>query len=204
MILCDIGNTHFHFNKDGRIFDEIECSLKKEQIYFISVNDKKTKELLKKNPKSVDLSKFVKFNTSYQGLGIDRIMACKTIEDGVIVDAGSAITIDIISNNLHLGGYILPGISALNKAYKNISEKLDTKFNMNIDIKILPSTTQEAISYGGIGMILSMIEKVSKNKPIYFTGGDGAYLSKFFDGVYIKDLVFRGMKQTIKEIKGEL
>jgi type III pantothenate kinase len=198
MILCDIGNTHFHFSKNGVLFDEIECSLKKEKIYFISVNDKKTKELLKKNPNSIDLSKYVTFNTSYQGLGIDRIMACKSIEDGVVIDAGSAITIDIMANNIHLGGYILPGISAINESYKKISTKLDYNFTMQIE-NILPLNTQEAISYGGIGMVLSFIEKTAKNKKLYFTGGDGKYLSKFFDSIYIKDLVFRGMKQTIKE-----
>jgi len=201
MILCDIGNTYFHFNKDGRIFDEIICSLKNKKIYFISVNDKKTKELLKKNPNSVDLSKYVKFNTSYQGLGVDRIMACKTISEGVVIDAGSAITIDVMANNLHLGGYILPGIKAINDSYANISDKLDIKFNFNLDNLILPTNTTEAISYGGIGMIISFIQKVSKNQKIYFTGGDGSYLSKFFDNsIYIKDLVFRGMRKTIEEI----
>jgi type III pantothenate kinase len=198
MILCDIGNTHFHFYKDGVLFDEVKCSIKKEKIYFISVNDKKTKELLKKNPNSIDLSKYVTFNTSYQGLGIDRIMACKTIEDGVVIDAGSAITIDIMVNNIHLGGYILPGISTIQESYKKISPKLDYNFNFNIE-NIIPSTTKDAISYGGIGMVISFIEKIAKNKRLYFTGGDGKYLAKFFDSIYIKDLVFRGMKQTIKE-----
>jgi len=202
MILCDIGNTHFHFNKDGRIFDEVSCSIKKEKIYFISVNDKKTQQLLKKNPTSIDLSNFVKFNTSYHGLGIDRIMACKSITDGIVIDAGSAITIDIMSNNIHLGGYILPGIMKLNEVYRQISEKLDYNFLTNVDLNIIPSTTQEAISYGGIGMILSFIAKISKKEKIYFTGGDGVYLSKFFDNsIYIKDLVFRGMIQTIDEIQ---
>ena len=200
MILCDIGNTHFHFNKDGLLFDEKECSLKKEKIYFISVNNNKTNELLKKNPNSLDLSKYVKFNTSYQGLGIDRIMACKTISDGVVIDAGSAITIDIMSSNIHLGGYILPGLKAINDSYRQISEKLDYNFISQIDMKILPSNTNEAISYGGVGMILNMIKNIAKNQKLYFTGGDGVYLSKFFDNsIYIKDLVFRGMKQTIKE-----
>jgi len=201
VILCDIGNTHFHFNKDGRIFDEKVCNIKNEKIYFISVNDKKTKELIKKNPNSVNLANYVKFNTAYQGLGIDRIMACKTISDGVVIDAGSAITIDIMANNLHLGGYILPGIKAINDSYANISEKLDINFNFNIETSILPINTSEAISYGGIGMIISFIQKVAKNQKIYFTGGDGSYLAKFFDNsIYIKDLVFRGMRKTIEEI----
>jgi type III pantothenate kinase len=199
MILCDIGNTHFHFCKSGKIFDEVECSIKKEKIYFISVNDKKTKELLKKNPKSIDLSKFANFNTHYQNLGIDRIMACKAVDDGVIVDAGSAITIDIVVGGLHLGGYILPGIKALNNSYKKISTKLDFDFKLQIE-DILPSNTQEAISYGAIGMIVSFIKQTSKNQKLYFTGGDGAYLSKFFtNGIYMKNLVFQGMIKTIKE-----
>jgi len=201
MILCDIGNTHFHFSKNGYLFNEKVCSLKNEKIYFISVNDKKTKELLKKNPKSVNLENFVKFDTTYQGLGIDRIMACKTIEDGIVVDAGSAITIDIMFASSHLGGYILPGIQTLQDSYKNISKVLDIHFNMDVDTKIIPINTKDAISFGAIGMVLNFIEKIAKDKKIYFTGGDGQYLCKFFDNsIYIKDLVFRGMQKTIQEI----
>jgi len=200
LILCDIGNTHFHFNYNGELIDSKKCHIKNEKIYYISVNEKKTKELLKKNINSVDLSDFVKFNSSYLGLGIDRVMACKTIETGIVIDAGSAITIDIMSNNFHLGGYILPGIISLNDSYKSISKKLDSYFNMNIDMKIIPNSTQDAISVGGLGMVIEFIKSVSKNKRLYFTGGDGIYLSKFFDNsIYIKDLVFRGMKQTIQE-----
>ena len=200
MILCDIGNTYFHFNNDGAMFDETSCSLKNEKIYFISVNEKKTKQLLKRNPDSVDLGKLVKFNTNYQGLGIDRVMACKTIDSGVVIDAGTAITIDIMSGGIHLGGYILPGISALQKCYGEISENLNHNFTMKIEREILPYNTAEAISYGGIGMIISLIENIAKKEKIYFTGGDGIYLSKFFNNtIYIKDLIFRGMKETIKE-----
>jgi pantothenate kinase type III len=35
MILCDIGNTHFHFSKNGVLFDEIECSLKKKKSILL-------------------------------------------------------------------------------------------------------------------------------------------------------------------------
>jgi type III pantothenate kinase len=200
VILCDIGNTHFHFNVEGKLIDTKKCELKNQKIYYISVNENKTKELLKLNPNIVDLSKFVKFNTGYMGLGIDRIMACKTIENGAVIDAGSAITIDIMTNGVHLGGYILPGIGALNNTYYEISEKLDYNFNMKIDMNIIPVNTTDAISAGAIGMIITFIKEISKNEKLYFTGGDGIYLSKFFDNsIYIKDLVFRGMKQTIKE-----
>ena len=35
MILCDIGNTNFHFNDNGKVFDEKKCSFKNKKIYFI-------------------------------------------------------------------------------------------------------------------------------------------------------------------------
>jgi len=85
-------------------------------------------------------------------------------------------------------------------ALKNISENLNHNFTMKIEREILPYNTVEAISYGGIGMIISLIENIAKKEKIYFTGGDGIYLSKFFNNtIYIKDLIFRGMKETIKE-----
>jgi type III pantothenate kinase len=201
MILCDIGNTNYHFYIDGKVFDEKELSIKNREIYYISVNDEKEKILKKKNS-AISLNKMVKFDTSYQGLGVDRIMACKTIKSGIVVDAGSAITIDIMSEGIHLGGTILPGISTYIESYKSISDKLDTTFNMNIDFKVLPNSTREAISFGAIGSIVFMIDNLSRGNKIYFTGGDGQYLSKFFkNSIYIKNLVFDGMKQTIKELK---
>jgi type III pantothenate kinase len=200
VILCDIGNTHFHFNYNGKLIDSNKCEFKQKKIYFISVNEEKTKELLQKNPDSINLINFINFETSYVGLGIDRVMACKTIENGIVIDAGSAITIDIMSNKVHLGGYILPGLDALNKSYSLISKKLDYNFNMQIELDILPVNTIDAISFGAIGMVINFIKNISKDKKLYFTGGDGVYLSKFFDNsIYIKDLVFRGMKETIKE-----
>ena len=198
MILCDIGNTNFHFEIENKLIDTKNCDIKDKKIYFISVNEEKKKELLKLNPNSIDLSNYISFDTSYKGLGIDRIMVCKTVKDGIVIDAGSAITIDIMENNFHKGGYILPGLYVLNRSYANISEKLDIKFNLNINDK-LPTNTKDAISFGAIKMIVEFIKSLNVDK-LYFTGGDGEYLSKFFkNSIYIKDLVFRGMKQTIKE-----
>jgi type III pantothenate kinase len=46
-----------------------------------------------------------------------------------------------------------------------------------------------------------MINKLKRNKKVYFTGGDGKFFTKYIDGIYIKDLVFRGMLLTIKEME---
>ncbi|WP_456471164.1 type III pantothenate kinase [Caminibacter sp.] len=198
MVLADIGNTNIHIWEEGRIYNLKSPKKFKDEVFFISVNDNKEKEFKKLNPKAVNLRDKVIFDTSYTGIGIDRIMACKAVGDGVVVDAGSAVTIDIMQNGIHLGGVIMPGIAAFRDAFGRISEKLNIDF-CEVDFRKLPQNTQEAVSFGSIGAIVLMIEKLKKDKKVYFTGGDGKFLSRFIDGVYIKDLVFRGMIKTIKE-----
>jgi len=198
MILVDIGNTHFHILKENKIMHLKNAPKLEGNIFYISVNKKKEKEFLKLN-KAVNLKEFVKFDTAYKGLGIDRIMACNSIEDGVVVDCGSAITIDIMKQGIHRGGIIMPGIYAFKQAFVTISDVL--KFN--IDYKeSLPQNTNEALNMGSIGAIKCMIEKFRGNKKLYLTGGDGEFFAKFFTNCdYIEDLVFRGMKKTINEME---
>ena len=83
MILCDIGNTTFHFktkNEDFKI--GVKDSLKKlskykGKIYFISVNEKAMKRLRKLYPNCIDIKDIITFDTSYEGMGVDRKVVCK-------------------------------------------------------------------------------------------------------------------------------
>lgn len=68
----------------------------KEKVYYICVNDA-IKSSLSSKYNFIDLEPYFEFDTIYQGMGIDRVAACCTITDGMIVDAGSAITVDIMS-----------------------------------------------------------------------------------------------------------
>jgi len=197
MVLVDIGNTHIHVNENGKIYDLKTPKKFNDTVYYISVNEKKEKEFLKLNSKAINLKQYVYFNTNYKGLGIDRIMACININTGTVIDAGSAITVDFMQNSTHLGGVIFPGIFAYKKAFATISNNLDKEFKKP---DTFPNSTQEALWYGSIGSIKCVIDKYNI-KPIYITGGDGEYLAKFIDGIYIKDFVFRGMKKVIKGIK---
>ena len=152
------------------------------------------------NENFVNLEKYFDIDTIYQGLGIDRIAACYGIRDGVVVDAGSAITVDIMANSMHLGGYIMPGISAMLAAYESISPRLKVPINSQIDIDALPQKTADAVSYGIFKPVVTLIEKLVGNKNVYFTGGDGEFLSKFFkNAVCDKMLVFRAMQKLIRE-----
>jgi type III pantothenate kinase len=200
MVLVDIGNTNIHVFEGSKLYNLKDVKKFNDTVYYISVNDEKEKEFLKLNPNAVNLEKKVNFDTSYVGLGIDRIMACKAVDDGIVVDAGSAVTIDVMHEGVHLGGVIMPGIEAFKEAFGRISKKLDLDF-CEIDFNKIPQNTKEAISFGSIGAIVLMIERFKKNKKVYFTGGDGKFLSRYVDGIYVKDLVFRGMMKTIKELK---
>ena len=184
MILCDIGNSNVDFYHDGKIWslslNEFKEYKPSEKVYFISVNEDVNLGL---SSEFIDIEEWFEFDTIYQGMGIDRVAACYTIDDGIVIDAGSAITVDVMSGTLHMGGYILPSINSYETCYANISKNY--RFN--------------AISYGVIKPLLMVLEHTCSNKVVYFTGGDGKFFSKFFKkSIYDRALIFRGMLKAIK------
>ncbi|RDU73675.1 pantothenate kinase [Helicobacter aurati] len=209
VILCDIGNSFLHFYYSGRIWRENphDITLKKPHIpiYYISVNPSFEKKLLDSHKKCINLAPYIDIPTSYKGLGIDRKAACKAIEQGVIIDAGSAITVDIVENYKHIGGYILPGISAYQELYKSISPSLSAGLNLGVNLYSPPQNTKDAISFGILKSILFMIKHTSQTKKIYFTGGDGKFFAKFFENaIFDNTLIFKGMQLAIREIEQKL
>ncbi len=203
MLLCDIGNTNIHFYKNGATWSKRarvkNISSIEENFFYISVNDQ-ISDYLQNSENAKNLEPYIRIDTIYKNMGIDRVVACKAIENGVIVDAGSAITVDIVAGGIHLGGYIMPGLISLQDAYAAISKKLDMTLQPNVSLEALPQNTLEAISYGAIKPIILMIQESKKDKKVYFTGGDGKFFAKFFeDSVYDGTIVFRGMLKTIKE-----
>ncbi|QKF80990.1 type III pantothenate kinase [Halarcobacter ebronensis] len=201
MILCDIGNTNFHFFIDDKeqmySLDSTLPSLD-GKVYYISVNEKATTKLKLFYKETIDLEPYINFDTSYSGMGLDRKMACLGVENAIIVDAGSAITVDIIKKGKHKGGFILPGLSSLKKVYPQISQKLSFAFNTKVNLDKIPLCTQDAISYGIIQSIIEPIKKISKKQEVIFTGGDGEFLSTFIkNSNYKRDLIFNNMRGII-------
>lgn len=196
MILYDSGNTNIKQYLDGKVtyVDDFDS---KDPFYYINVNPK-----IKDFKNGIDLAPYFKFKTEYKGMGIDRVAACYSINDGVIVDAGSAITVDVMSEGRHEGGFIMPGIGAYHDSLATISTALIFDIDKNIDLEKLPQNTHEALNFATFKSPYLMIKEVSKKKKIYFCGGDGEILSRFFENsVYEKDLVFEGMKKVIREIE---
>lgn len=201
MVLCDVGNTFLHFFYKGEIRKEKLDALKPKKpevcIYYISVNKKAEKKLLASHRNCINLAPYFEINTGYSGIGIDRIAACAGIESGIVVDAGSAITIDIVQDNVHLGGYILPGLQAYRDSYKSISNALDYDIDLSTKLDALPLNTRAAISFGCIKSIILMIGDSARGKKITFTGGDGKFFSRFFENsIFDEAVVFKGMQKA--------
>jgi type III pantothenate kinase len=200
VLLYDIGNTNIKCYDNGQI-SVVDRFDTKERFYYINVNPNMNKKLKKFN-NGINLAPYFKQSSHYKGIGIDRVASSYTVDDGVIVDAGSAITVDVKADGHHEGGFILPGIGAYKESFANISSSLVFDIDENIDLKVLPNSTNDALNFALFKSIYLMISDVSKDKNIYFCGGDGELLSKFFkNSIYKKDLLFNGMIKVIKEME---
>lgn len=201
MLLCDIGNTSYHFLKGELDFKE-EClnfdpSTVVEKVYYICVNQN-AKKILKDLPNWIDLSLHLDMSRYYETMGIDRIVASEAVENGIIIDAGSAVTVDVVKNGKFMGGFIYPGLRVMNQTYKNISPALEYPFNFELDLNVLPKNSMDAISYGYLKTLYC--EVMSHKMNIVLTGGDAKEFAKIFSDAKIDEtLIFNGMKKIISK-----
>ena len=205
MLLADIGNTHFHIYDGKRVehlsYEDAIKKYAKSQLSYISVKHQLSDEIADIQAWK-NISSLMSIEGEYDTMGIDRKALCLSQTNGIFVDAGSAITVDIVENSKYMGGFILPGLKAYIKSYKSISPALDVHLSKKINLMQLPTTTKEQISYGIIASIKALIEQHSEGKTLYFTGGDGKFLSSYFDNaLYDETLVFQGMMKAIKDKK---
>ena len=202
MLLCDIGNTSYHFLDENRDYKESVKSFSpesiNENIYYICVNPQ-IKKVLENLDNWIDLAAHVDMKHYYETMGVDRIFACEAIDNGVIIDAGSAITVDVVENGVFQGGFIYPGTIAMNQTYKNISSALEYPFNYKLDLQTLPKNSRDAISYGYLKTLYA--EVTSYKKDIYVTGGDAELLLDIFSNATLeKNLIFDGMKKVLHKV----
>ena len=202
LILCDVGNTSYHF-LDGdvetkELVETFDADTLNEDVYYISVNPH-ADETLSKLDNWHDLRSAIEWEKYYETMGIDRIIACEAIENGLIIDAGSAITVDIVTDGSFEGGFIYPGLDAMLESYRNISSRLDYSLNFELDLDKMPKNSQDAISYGVLRTLYS--EVMRHNKTIYLTGGNAKVLSKIFPNAVVDELLlFKGMKKMMERV----
>ena len=141
------------------------------------------------------IAAFVQITTSNQHKGI------------IIVDAGSALTIDVVSAiGEHRGGYIVPGLLMAQQALFANTERVIqynealTDSGEHDKYKKLGNNTIQCVEYGVINQMLALVKQVSDeylNYEIFFTGGDGELLAGYLKaGTVDKDLVLKGLWQV--------
>jgi type III pantothenate kinase len=173
LLLADIGNTYFHIY-DGQcvehlLHDEAISRYRDTPLKYICVNHSVQKEI-EDIKEWQDISSLVHIEGEYDGMGVDRKALCLSCKNAVFVDAGSAITVDVVEQECYVGGIILPGLQAYIKSYADISSVLQIDLKKDVDLHRLPVTTKEQISYGIIASIKALIEKHKGSKQLYLTG----------------------------------
>ena len=92
----------------------------------------------------------------------------------LVVDAGTAITLDIINGELmHLGGFILPGLRVSSKSLVcNTSRIADFHFDHQINIP--GNDTQSCVIGGALFSVISVINNLMSSYALrlVITGGD--------------------------------
>lgn len=131
--------------------------------------------------------KFLDMPVNYtKTLGQDRLVQSyylynnETVNNILLIDAGTFTTLDIVSKNGFQGGYIIPGVEILSQNF----DLGDNLYSIQIDGQpktLLPNTTEEAMVSGLETMLLSFIQKIIKDNlvdKIYITGGKGSLINR--------------------------
>ena len=138
-------------------------------------------------------------------MGVDRWLAMLGARDRAqgrlcVVDAGSALTIDLVdARGQHEGGYIIPGPLLMERALLLDTDRV--RFDENVDYALAPGTsTAEAVRHGvalaQAGAISLVLDRVGGDSmTLLFCGGGGQALMQMLGrgGQWQPDLVFEGL-----------
>lgn len=143
--------------------------------------------------------------------GIDRLVASfaalKLVaknEPVIVVDAGSAVTVDLASGkDGFLGGAIMPGLKLMARSLHQYTAQLpEVSFTDQIR-QTVGANTSDAISFGignaflgGVKMLIHNLQAHSGAKAqLFFTGGDGLLLANYLNQAdrYFPNLVLDGL-----------
>lgn len=126
-------------------------------------------------------------------LGVDRWLAMiaafhRRPGGCVIVDSGTAMTVDIVADDgQHQGGYIVPGSGLVCRVLEEHTRiRLD---DSRTQVGIVPGhSTDEAVRHGALAMQVALVEKALRYLPdntpqlnLYLTGGDAELLAQHLD-----------------------
>lgn len=192
----------------------------KEAIYSsVREPDVRIMDLLRKKVKhficldeNTPLPVAIDYSTPHT-LGHDRIaaavgaMTCAAGRNVLIVDAGTAVTLDTVTADGHfLGGNISPGLHMRFEALNNYTSRLPL-VDYDGDIPLIGYDTVTAIRAGVVGGLVSEIEcyidkiaaRMGDNLVVVFTGGDCKFLASKVsrDVMVVKNLLSIGLNRIL-------
>ncbi|MBQ7456693.1 MAG: type III pantothenate kinase [Desulfovibrio sp.] len=154
--------------------------------------------------------------STYQskGLGSDRLLACYAAKTHapkaqacIVVDMGTAITIDVLKEDTFLGGFILPGPKLFAKVLHDETAQLPLVEPTVMETFQIGQSTETCIRYGiSLGVIAMLSGLIARTKAwirvpsvVIATGGFAQAFGQqeFFDAVY-PDLVLDGLFSCIQ------
>ena len=144
--------------------------------------------------------------STVEALGTDRWLAmlagyARVAGATLVVDAGSALTLDIISiEGRHLGGYIVAGQRLMRSALWRGTHAVKVAPTPVGNLLEPPTNTLDAVCNGGLLSATAMIEKIARQHcaAIVITGGDGRSLAAHLaePALCVDDLVLEGLEVT--------
>jgi type III pantothenate kinase len=217
------------------VLPDIEATAEATQCYYASVADPDSEAQLLNCLKAITgLDDCVRLTTQTKAagvhngyadpgkLGVDRWLALLGAMDfygpvdKLIIDAGSAITVDLLTQDgKHLGGAISPGFNTSIARFKQIMSKVNfdhpditrtdepgcsTEACINIKFCSADTTTN-------ITMVDQMIDRwfklLAPDAVMIVTGGDAKRINRHqqHPRYEIPDLVFKGMRKQLDSLK---
>lgn len=146
-------------------------------------------------------------------LGVDRwlaVLAASRYGSGgfVVVDCGSAVTVDLLSAGQHLGGYIVPGLRLMNRALFGDTARVKVAADWQTAEQTLEPgrNTAAAVTAGLPLMVVGLVQEVLRRQQnssasahwkVLLAGGDARQLSALLpadmDWQLVDDLVLDGL-----------
>lgn len=122
----------------------------------------------------------------------------------VVIDCGSAITIDIVNKSgEHLGGYIVPGLRMMKQSLGLHTAQIEVNAQAIGDNSLDPARTTSGCVDAGVNLAaVSMIEAIIKQQSVlnsdlkyFITGGDAGLVAEHLttECVNMQNLVIRGL-----------
>ena len=135
-------------------------------------------------------------------MGADRwfaMLGARAFKRGplLVIDAGSAVTCDLVaSDGRHLGGYIFPGPALMEAALQSSTQKV--RYSDSLKLALDPGqSTAECVASGISVAVLGAIKQVCDQYPahqVIFTGGAASGLNAVgLVGDWRPDLVLEGL-----------